>query len=258
MTATQISVLQLDNYGPWTVTPEPRREMDLQTLQSRLYADVADYLGSRGAYVFPARFDNMIAVTNGVDADGLASLQESIDNRYPVSMSVSSAVGSTPAEALAAASERLQRAGSAQDPDRRRRLCGTTTAPDEGSPTDLRVAHFDVVDATERYTDRLHAFDAYVAIDGAYRALREVLYDEHGALSFFVGGDNVVAICPDLSPLDYDLALDAVRDRRSVDLRVGVGGGETACDAGSSAKEALERCRRDGSLVEFASVPKKA
>ena len=258
MTATQISLLQLDNYGPWTVTPEPRREMDLQTLQSRLFADVAQYLGSRGAYVFPVRFDNMIAVTNGVDTDDLALLQETIGNRYPVTVSVSTAVGNSPAKALTDASAGLQRAGSAQDPDRSRQLCGDPVAPGEGSRTDLRVAHIDVVDATERYTDRLNAFDAYVEIDRAYRALRDVLYEEHGALSFFVGGDNVVAVCPDLSALDFDLALDAVRDTRSVDLRVGVGGGRTARDAGASAKEALERCREDGSLVEFASVPKKA
>ena len=40
VTNAQLTLIQIDNYGPWTVTPEPRREVDLQTLQSRLYADV--------------------------------------------------------------------------------------------------------------------------------------------------------------------------------------------------------------------------
>ncbi|MDL0139842.1 GTP cyclohydrolase IIa, partial [Halobacterium salinarum] len=26
MTNTQVTLVQLDNYGPWTVTPSPRRE----------------------------------------------------------------------------------------------------------------------------------------------------------------------------------------------------------------------------------------
>ncbi|WP_129116374.1 GTP cyclohydrolase IIa, partial [Halegenticoccus tardaugens] len=41
MTNAQLTQIQIDNYGPWTVTPEPRREMDLQTMQSRLFADLA-------------------------------------------------------------------------------------------------------------------------------------------------------------------------------------------------------------------------
>lgn len=38
---TQVTHVQIGNYGPWTVAPEPRREVDLQTLQSRLYADLS-------------------------------------------------------------------------------------------------------------------------------------------------------------------------------------------------------------------------
>ena len=69
MTTTQVTLVQIDNYGPWTVTPEPRREMDLQTLQSRLFADIAEYLGHRDGYAFFTRFDNMITVTNGIGGD---------------------------------------------------------------------------------------------------------------------------------------------------------------------------------------------
>ena len=39
------TLVQIDNYGPWTVTPSPRRETDLQSLQARLYADFADFAG---------------------------------------------------------------------------------------------------------------------------------------------------------------------------------------------------------------------
>ena len=115
MTITQLTLVQIDNYGPWTVTPEPRREMDLQTLQSRLFADIAQFIGSRGGYVFFTRFDNMIAVTNGIDRSAHATLQETIGNRYPVTVSLGVDVADTPAAALDGATERLQAAGSAQD-----------------------------------------------------------------------------------------------------------------------------------------------
>ena len=29
----QMTLIQIDNYGPWTVTPRPRTESDLQILQ---------------------------------------------------------------------------------------------------------------------------------------------------------------------------------------------------------------------------------
>ena len=69
MTNAQLTLIQIDNYGPWTVTPKPRREVDLQTLQSRLYADFSQLFGMKKGYVFFSRFDNMIAVTNGIDID---------------------------------------------------------------------------------------------------------------------------------------------------------------------------------------------
>jgi hypothetical protein len=52
VTTTQVTLIQIDNYGPWTVTPEPRREVDLQTLQSRLYADISQLVGNRQGYTF--------------------------------------------------------------------------------------------------------------------------------------------------------------------------------------------------------------
>ena len=36
----QMTLIQIDNYGPWTVTPRPRNESDLQILQAELYADL--------------------------------------------------------------------------------------------------------------------------------------------------------------------------------------------------------------------------
>jgi len=72
VTNTQLTLVHIDNYGPWTVTPDPRREVDLQTLQSRLYADVSQLVGNREGYAFFGRFDNMVAVTNGLDRSDLA------------------------------------------------------------------------------------------------------------------------------------------------------------------------------------------
>jgi GTP cyclohydrolase IIa len=249
MTETQLTLVQIDNYGPWTVTPEPRPEMDLQVLQSRLFADVADFVGGRDGYAFSTRLDNVVAVTNGMDRRAHERLQASVGNRYPVTVSVGVGVDETPAAALGDATEQLQAAGSAQDGDRREVLGFAADPPPVGT-AEVEMAHFDVDDVTGDYTDRLNAYDSFLAVERALVSLMGHLREEHGALAFFVGGDNVIAAMPDLSTAAYRAALDHVADETGVPLKVGVGQGATAADAGMTAKHALERCRGNGTAVE--------
>ena len=254
MTTTQLTLVQLDNYGPWTVTPEPRREMDLQTLQSRLFADIAQFIGGRGGYVFYTRFDNMIAVTNGIDREAHATLQESISNRYPVTISLGVDVAETPADALDGATEHIQAAGSAQDKNRTEVLAGQFLDGGETGPEPIHIAHFDVNDATGKYTDQMNEFDSFIHIERSYASLMEYMRKAHGALSFFVGGDNIIAVCPELSADAYQDAIDHVESDVGIELKVGVGRDRTAHKAGIAAKHALEECRFDGTTVEFATL----
>ncbi|MFB6162334.1 MAG: GTP cyclohydrolase IIa [Halococcoides sp.] len=247
MTNTQVTHVQIDNYGPWTVTPEPRREVDLQTLQSRLYADLSQQFGSRGGYVFFTRFDNMIAVTNGIDRATHERIQESVRNRYPVTMSLGVGVDASPAVALTEATAALQDAGSAQDDDRREVLDGTFRS--ETADDDVRIAHFDVNDATGRLTDRLDAFETFAHIEQGYASLMAHFHEAHDGLAFFVGGDNVIAVAPALDAGAYRDTIDHVANVADVDLKVGVGAGAIAGDAGMAAKHALETCREDGRAV---------
>jgi GTP cyclohydrolase IIa len=258
VTNTQVTHVQIDNYGPWTVTPEPRREVDLQTLQSRLYADLSQLFGNRNGSVFFTRFDNMIAVTNGLDVEAHAMIQESVGNRYPVTMSMAVATGTSPAKALGDATSELQDAGSAQDEHRREILRGRTIDEEFRTDTDVQIAHFDVNDATGKYTDELNEFDTFIRIEQGYAELMRYMRQAHDSLSFFVGGDNVIAVCADLDADDYQDAIDHVDEAVDVDLKVGVGQSGVAQAAGMAAKHALEECREEGSPVEFAEPPRVA
>ena len=251
MTNTQLTLIQIDNYGPWTVTPEPRREVDLQTLQSRLYADISQLIGNREGYVFFGRFDNMVAVTNGLDRSDLALVQEAVGNRYPVTASMTTAVDTSPVTALGRASRRLQNAGSAQDDARRELLLGEPLPEDERTDTDVQIAHFDVNDATGKYTDQLNEFDTFIRIEQGYAELMRHMRHAHESVSFFVGGDNVIAVCSALETPDYREAITHVSDAVSVELKVGVGQSRVAQTAGMGAKHALEVCRENGSPVAF-------
>jgi GTP cyclohydrolase IIa len=258
VTGTQVTLFQLDNYGPWTVTPEPRPEPELQALQARLYADLADAVGERGGYVFVTRFDNVVAVTNGLDREDHRAIQAAIADRYPVTVSVAIGHADRPAVALAEATSLLQEHGSAQDATRTEVLAGEPVpaeSHDVESAGALRVAHFDVVDVTGQLTDRVDAYGAHLEVQGATHALSEYLYEHHDALAFFVGGDNVIAICPDLDAGAYEAAIEHVAEAVGVEFQVGIGEGATASEAGMAAKYALEDCRREGSRIEGLAVP---
>ena len=249
MTNTQVTLIQIDNYGPWTVTPSPRREVDLQTLQSNLFADLSQKFGEYGGYTFFTRFDNMIAVTNGMDVSEHARIQESVGNRYPVTISMAIGHGDSPAEALVEATARLQDRGSAQDHKRKEELLGNTLAQAERTDEDVQIAHFDVIDATGKYTDELDAFSTFIHIEQGYAALMRHLHDEYGGLAFFVGGDNVITVCPALDQQDYESIIEHVEATADVNLQVGIGRGTTPYDAGMAAKHGLETCREEGTRV---------
>ncbi|MDY6774757.1 MAG: GTP cyclohydrolase IIa [Halobacteria archaeon] len=242
----QITLIQIDNYGPWTVTPEPRREADLQTLQSRLFADLSQTFGSYGCLVFFTRFDNMIAVTNGMDVDDHLRVQESVSNRYPVSVSMSIGCRDTPRDALLDATESLQTAGSAQDEERQEELLGGEAC--EIGDT-AQIAHFDVNDATEKYTDELNAFDSFIHIERGYASLMEYMWKQESSASFFVGGDNVISVTRDLGEKELLGAIEHVENEAEVELKVGAGRSETPEEASMDAKIGLEDCRENGDRV---------
>jgi GTP cyclohydrolase IIa len=240
--------LQLDDYGPWTTTPAPRRETDLQALQARLFADVADFFGDRDGYAFAGRYDNMIGVATRIDPDAFERLQELVRNRYPVTLSVGVGTAATPAAALDAAGAVLRDAGSAQAGDRQEVL-GHRRADGVDEPGSVTVAHFDVVDATGAYTDSVSPARADIDIRRGVLELADHLRTEHDAVTQFVGGDNAIAVCPPLDRAAVDAVTDHVREATGVDLQVGVGHGPTAHAAGDDAKHALEDCRATGARV---------
>jgi GTP cyclohydrolase IIa len=164
---------------------------------------------------------------------------------------MSVAAGPSPIEALGRASDRLQDAGSAQDSERREILRGETLAEADRSDEDVQIAHFDVDDATGKYTDQLNEFDTFIHIEQGYAELMRYMRRAHDSLAFFVGGDNVIAVCSDVDEAGYRDAIDHVQDAVDVELKVGVGRSKSAQDAGMAAKHALEECRENGSSVEL-------
>lgn len=127
----------------------------------------------------------MIAVTSGLGMDTHEPIQESVGNRYPVTMSPAVATGHSPANAFGTATELLQEVRSAQDQHCREILRGRTIDEQFREPDDIQIVNFDINDATGRYTNELDEFDTFVRTEQGYAALVKHMREAHDALSVF-------------------------------------------------------------------------
>lgn len=236
----QITVIQIDNYGPWTVNPNPRRESDLQALQSRLYCDLNLQFGAHKGLVFYTRFDNLIAITNGIDLTTHERIQDSIKNRYPFTISMAVASGKTPYEAQTLATKKIQEHGSAQDAFRKEILdVANDFVLDNGY---VQLAHVDINDITGTSTDLDTAYDTYLSVKEVQLKLMKEL-KQYGAMGFFIGGDNFMCPCNGMTENDFIEMFDEIKASTGVELKAGIGIGKTAEDASNMADIGLELIR---------------
>ena len=238
----QITLIQIDNYGPWTVTPGPRAEPDLQTLQSRLYGDLEREFGARGGIVFYNRFDNLIAISNGIGKEDHIKIQDSIRNRYPITVSMGVAARENALEAQKVATEMVQKGGGAQSKDRHEILNIDSLASVEDSK--VQIAHIDIDDITTTLTDVTTAYDTSIVV---YDVLIELMKElkEHNGLCFFIFVDNYMAPSNGITKSELREALRKDDEKTGVTLKAGVGISKFAGRAADLADLGLEDIRAD-------------
>ena len=181
----QMTLIQIDNYGPWTVTPRPRTESDLQILQAELFADVQRLIAAKKGLVFFTRFDNLLAVTNGLNEEDHMRIQRSIKE------------------------------GGAQSSGRKE-ILAINNLIENPEDSFVQAAHIDINSVTETLTDIESAFDTSFMVNKAQHYLMTKLR-EKGALLFFIGGDNFMSPCNGLSEDDLTQIL------KEIDEEIGIG-----------------------------------
>lgn len=236
-----MTLIQIDNYGPWTVTPRPRTESDLQMLQANLFADLNQQFGNKKGLVFFTRFDNLLAISNGLDEEDHLRIQRSIKNRYPITISMGVGAAETPHKAQKLATMALQREGGAQSSQRKEILAIDSLIENE-EDSFVQAAHIDINSVTETLTDIESAFDTSFMVNKAQHYLMTKLIKK-GALLFFIGGDNFMAPCNGMSESDIKDVLVEIYDEIGIALKAGIGRGKNAEDAAYMADIGLEEIR---------------
>jgi GTP cyclohydrolase IIa len=239
MKKIQMTLIQIDNYGPWTVTPEPHLEADLQWLQATLLADLEKQFKAKGGLVFHTRFDNMLAVSNGLTLQDHERIIREINSNYPITISMGVGASEKPYGAQLLATRALQHAGGSRTPNRRGVLAGSGLSPEDENL--VRIAHLDVNGVTS-LTDEKPIYDTHLLLQQAYLMLMK-FFTSKGALVFYMGGDNFIAPFNGTRVEELSNVLDELEQKLGVDLKVGVGSGPTAEVAARMASMKLHEIR---------------
>ncbi len=214
----QMTLIQIDNYGPWTVTPRPRTESDLQILQAELFADVQRQIAAKKGLVFFTRFD-----------------------RYPITISMGVGAAETAHEAQRLATIALQKEGGAQSSGRKE-ILAINNLIENPEDSFVQAAHIDINSVTETLTDIESAFDTSFMVNKAQHYLMTKLR-EKGALLFFIGGDNFMSPCNGLSEDDLTQILKEIDEEIGIGLKAGIGRADNMEDAAYMADIGLEIIR---------------
>ena len=96
----QITIIRIEDYGPWTLTLGSDREARLQMLQSRMYYDIQRLFSERECLVYSNRFDEYFVITNTLSLEDHLSVRKEISIKHPnLCISFTIGIGKTPLDA---------------------------------------------------------------------------------------------------------------------------------------------------------------
>ncbi len=234
-----MTLIQLDNYGPWTGTLGSDREHRLQILQADLYSAIERSFADRQGLVFFNRFDEMLAVSNGITEEEHRMIKDSLQKEFPITLSMGIGVAENPFQAQLRASKLLQEKGSAQSPKRTSIIAHQGTL--DLARSYVQIAHFDVDGITQTLTDHASAYDTSLHVMTLYAELMQK-FREQEALLFFVGGDNFMGVANGVSLEQIDSLLAHYRSR-DIKLKCGIGIARTGRKAAELATMNLDLIR---------------
>src|SRR5437867_12956353 len=78
----QITIIKIEGYGPWTLKLGSDREAQLQIFQAKLYCDLQKMFSKRDAIIYFNRFDELIAITNGLSLEDHLSIEREINDLH--------------------------------------------------------------------------------------------------------------------------------------------------------------------------------
>ncbi len=224
----QVVIVRLIGYREWTYALGFDREHLIQIVQARIHERLVEEFSRLNAWAHPFRYDHLIAVTSMLPPSSVKAVLERLRPYSPVPLSAGVYASDDPREAEANATKLAYEARPWEV------LHG---GHDDGY---VCMAHVDLADS--RCLTEKSSYSVYEAIVNMMGVLNESL-KRYGALSFYLGGDNIVVI---LRRSFDEGVLEELAYRYGI--RIGVGIARSGRTAMMLATEALDKLRELGRI----------
>ena len=235
----QLTIIKIEEYGPWTITLGTDREAELQMLQAKLYYDLQRLFSAKDCLVFSNRFDEYFAITNGLYIPDHLEIQSELVDLYSklkLSMTIGSGVTPFQANFDAYESRKMGRAISEGA-----RIFGTITKSVPTVNEFVQIMHIDMNNSAKMFS-KLSPYEITSLIIKIYSRLSEEFLKKE-SLTFFLGGDNFMVLSKAARKRDVEGTINKVTQEMNVRLNCGIGTGSTARKAANAATKALDTIR---------------
>lgn len=234
---TQITIIKITEYGPWTLTLGSDREHELQMLQAGMYREVQKLFSEKNALVFSNRFDEFFVVSNGLSLQDHVEIQKKLAKFSSLKLAMSIGYADTPFEANLRAFE------GKKTPvilDKDLTIYGFV---DGRSDQLVTIMHFDVENLTSRR--KVHSpYEISSTIFQLYSRMSNFFLQKN-SLAFFMGGDNFMVVSGADHRENAKEFLDVAKNEFDITLNCGIGTGRTGREAAKLATNSLDTIREN-------------
>jgi GTP cyclohydrolase IIa len=250
----QITIIKIECYGPWTLKLGSDREAQLQMFQASFYSDLQKLFNKRNSILYFNRFDELIAITNGLSIDDHLFIEQEINEMYKgIEISMTIGIGETPLDAnIAAHSSRknnnlIKKSKLVYASEQTQLMYNS-----ENLPMDMfaQVLHIDVDNSTKE-SNMLSPYEITARIMALFSMIIE-MFIEQKSMTFFLGGDNFMVISNTVSKEKVAEIIKKIQDSQNIKLNCGIGKAATGRKAVQAATEALDKIRslRDKGILQ--------
>ena len=231
----QLTIIKINDYGPWTLTLGSDREHELQMFQASLYKEIQKLFSEKNSLVFLNRSDEFFALTNGITLDDHIEIQKNLESSFNLKLSMAIGFAETPFDANLKAYEGKK---SQVFLNKEHNIYGFLNGKKDEKVT---ILHLDVDNITSKLKT-MSPYEISSSIFGLYSKMSEFFLNKK-ALTFFIGGDNFMVITNENAKQMAQEFLDILKKEQRITLNCGIGTGISPREAAKLATKSLDTIR---------------
>ncbi len=231
----QLTIIKINDYGPWTLTLGSDREHELQMFQASLYKEIQKLFSEKNSLVFLNRSDEFFALTNGIMLEDHIEIQKNLESSFNLKLSMAIGFAETPFDANLKAYEGKK---SQVFLNKEHNIYGFLNGKKDEKVT---ILHLDVDNITSKLKT-MSPYEISSSIFGLYSKMSEFFLNKK-ALTFFIGGDNFMVVTNENAKQMAQEFLDILKKEQRITLNCGIGTGTSPREAAKLATKSLDTIR---------------